>query len=271
MASSSMAKHVLLAAALTAIGFSAATAWAAPADGPSASKPAADTSDKALDDELMKGLTGELLEGLDEPASDAPDQPAEDAGPQEPAAEEGPKEADPADQELLDDLIGGEDVGADSESNPLGRVAGRMREAERRLTKNVADESTQKLQKQIVSELEGLIEQLKKSKSRSSSSPGMGKMRRRGQQFSQPGRQQNASRSNPSSGPSRDSSEGLRKDETQKADLAEMNRLAKELWGELPGRAGEEMRGASIEQFLPKYELLIEQYYRRLVEESSEE
>jgi uncharacterized coiled-coil protein SlyX len=39
------------------------------------------------------------------------------------------------------------------------------------------------------------------------------------------------------------------------------------LWGELPARARQQMLQSPVEQFPPKYELLIEEYFRRLSEE----
>ena len=41
----------------------------------------------------------------------------------------------------------------------------------------------------------------------------------------------------------------------------------KQLWGELPQRDREQMLQLPVEEFLPEYELLIEDYFRRLSEE----
>ena len=41
----------------------------------------------------------------------------------------------------------------------------------------------------------------------------------------------------------------------------------KDAWGHLPQHAREQMLQNSPERFLPQYELLIEQYYKRLAEE----
>lgn len=38
-------------------------------------------------------------------------------------------------------------------------------------------------------------------------------------------------------------------------------------WGQLPEHARQQMRQAPFEEFPPKYELLIEEYFRRLSEE----
>ena len=41
----------------------------------------------------------------------------------------------------------------------------------------------------------------------------------------------------------------------------------KSLWGNLPVRSREQMLQSFSDEFLPKYEIEIEQYYRRLSEE----
>ena len=41
----------------------------------------------------------------------------------------------------------------------------------------------------------------------------------------------------------------------------------KDVWGQLPAREREQMLQSPPEQFLPKYELLLEKYYKRLAEE----
>jgi hypothetical protein len=42
--------------------------------------------------------------------------------------------------------------------------------------------------------------------------------------------------------------------------------MIKSIWGQLPGRAREEMLWNADDEFLPKYELLIEEYFKSLVE-----
>lgn len=49
--------------------------------------------------------------------------------------------------------------------------------------------------------------------------------------------------------------------------MEEMRTLLKSLWGELPEREREQMLQLPVEEFLPKYELLIEQYFQRLSEQ----
>jgi hypothetical protein len=43
--------------------------------------------------------------------------------------------------------------------------------------------------------------------------------------------------------------------------------MLKRVWGHLPPRLREQLSSGMAEEFLPKYEKLIEEYYQRLVEE----
>ena len=45
-----------------------------------------------------------------------------------------------------------------------------------------------------------------------------------------------------------------------------MNQMMKRVWGHLPARNREQMQSSISEEFLPKYERLIGQYYSRLAE-----
>jgi hypothetical protein len=47
-----------------------------------------------------------------------------------------------------------------------------------------------------------------------------------------------------------------------------MKNLIKDLWGELPPNVREQMMQNPTEQFVPQYESMIEEYYRRLSEEN---
>ena len=53
--------------------------------------------------------------------------------------------------------------------------------------------------------------------------------------------------------------------------MDQMKGLLKDLWGQLPLRDREQMLQSSPEQFLPKYELLIEKYYKRLADQQKKE
>ena len=46
--------------------------------------------------------------------------------------------------------------------------------------------------------------------------------------------------------------------------------MVKDLWGQLPPHAREQLLQSSSDEFLPQYELEIEKYYRRLAEEQQD-
>ena len=53
-------------------------------------------------------------------------------------------------------------------------------------------------------------------------------------------------------------------------DMDEMQILIKEIWGHLPPKTREQMLKSYGEQFLPQYEDLIVEYFKRLAEEQEE-
>ena len=53
----------------------------------------------------------------------------------------------------------------------------------------------------------------------------------------------------------------------QRLDPAELQALVKRVWGDLPQRVREQMQQLPAEEFVPQYDMLIEEYYRRLAEE----
>jgi hypothetical protein len=68
----------------------------------------------------------------------------------------------------------------------------------------------------------------------------------------------------------RDSTDRLDRSTAKPVDKGEVNEMVKNLWGHLPERSREQMLQSFSDEFLPKYELEIEQYYRRLSEEQEE-
>jgi hypothetical protein len=68
----------------------------------------------------------------------------------------------------------------------------------------------------------------------------------------------------------RDSTDRLDKSTAKPVDKGEVNEMVKALWGNLPERDRQQMLQSFSDEFLPKYELEIEQYYRRLSEEQGE-
>ena len=63
--------------------------------------------------------------------------------------------------------------------------------------------------------------------------------------------------------------EWLNRTTAKPVDKGAVDEMVKALWGQLPARSREQMLQSFTDEFLPKYELEIEQYYRRLSEEQS--
>jgi hypothetical protein len=211
---------------------------------------------------LSDDLERELLQGLDE-APRRTGRPPADRKPTEP-----PKRSpSDLDRQLLKQLGDGEDVGETS-PDPLVTLSRRMRTVEERIQQRDTAETTQRMQQEIVAELAALIEQLNKQCSggqcnssnapaKPGSKPGSGKKGGTG----------NATASNQ---PAKDSTDTLRRPGGDHAELETMQHLIKEVWGHLPPKLREQLQSSSVEQFLPKYEQLIEAYYKRLAEDRRE-
>lgn len=226
-----------------------------------AADPPKPASKSSLDDELLKGLDNDLTKQLDDLPSLKPkstDKSSADTSKAEPTT-----------------IIDGEDIGQPSEDqDPFGRIARRMRQVESRVARNQAGADTQQQQQQIVDDLTALIAKLNKQCQGGECKPGD----KEAQQQQQP---QQAQRGNPqqkkskqpspkvAKNPASDSGDRLRSDFTAKPSTDAIRQTMKEAWGNLPERLREQMLQTSVDEFLPKYELMIEQYFKRLAEEES--
>ncbi len=254
------------------IGF-ANTAVAIAADGPN--PPSTKKSGDNLDEQLLKGLsgglTGDLLDGLDEKSTvKKPDGNKGEKSDTKPVAPvKGQKTDNPLDQELLKALREGEDIG--ESGNPLVRIGQKMRSAEELLGQGKETQQARDLQNKIVADLDVLIKQLKQQQQKQKSA-GEGKpggSQRSG--VNQPGGSKSGSGegNQASSGPARESTTQLRDGKAEAVDMAEMKKLLKYLWGDLPEKDREALLNSSDDRFLPKYELLLEKYFRRLSEQKA--
>ena len=195
------------------------------------------TSDTVKAQQAPSGLDAQLLDDL-EPA------PVPPAIPPETKPDEVPSE--PA----------GEDIG--TRANPLESIARQMRTVEQRMQAADTSQATQTIQQHIVDDLQRLIAQLEQQQAgERDTAP-----RKRSGTRSRDGMQQaNSSAQQAQSVPGAAAS-------TQNLPGQEGDPL-REVWGHLPERVRERVANQSIDQFLPKYERLIEAYYRRLAEEDS--
>ncbi|MCA9220176.1 MAG: hypothetical protein KDA71_07590 [Planctomycetales bacterium] len=213
---------------------------------------------KSLDEQLLDDLDDSLFGDLGIPATSGDKTPASDA------VESNPVKTDPddvsTDDALRRDLPVGEDIGQESDANPLAEIALRMKQVERRIGNRETSSRLQAMQQDIVAELDRLIQQMQQQPSggQSKSSPSSGSQ--------QSSSQSSVSGAQESKQPATNSAPRLGKADGESADLAEMQKMLDEVWGHLPARVREQMQNATVEQFLPKYERLIEEYYKRLAE-----
>ena len=165
---------------------------------------------------------------------------------------------------VTDELLG-EDVGQDSPGRVLAWVGRNMQTAATLLPHAESLPRAGEVQQQIVADLDKLIDELAQQcrsgacqsggecqspseRSQASPKPGTPK----------PGQGQSAAR---------DSTSRLGRGDPRAVDPGEREQLIKDVWGNLPARAREQMLQSYSDEFLPEYELEIEKYFRRLAEE----
>jgi hypothetical protein len=199
-----------------------------------------------LDDALLKDLDNELLEDAGEMKRKA-----------EPRTTEAGEESSPA--EAVDDQT------LEKPSDPLVYISQEMRRVEGLIPKRTEGPHAEQLQQRIIDDLARLIEQAEKQQAAQKAS--------QSKQQSQSAKRQGVKQSKPitpgkdSNQPAKDSTERMGKSEDARADAAQRKTWMKEAWGHLPPHAREQVLQNSPERFLPQYELLIEQYYKRLAEQ----
>ncbi len=166
-------------------------------------------------------------------------------------------------QKKLQKELGAAAQKEDQPKAPLLKVAETMRAVQPRLDKRDSGDATQIMQRQIVSDLEKMIEQAKRSGQRGKSPGGPKPTGNAQQKAGEPsgGSQKPAQRIDPNIRRPED----VRKEEAQKA-IAAMKGLNAEL------HKGERQHVLQLpsEHFLPEYELEIEDYFRRLSEDHPE-
>ncbi len=224
----------------------------------------------SLDQQLMDSFQNDLLGGLDDlpELTLPPKQTDAGQGKNIPPrtgehSEDKPRTLDQLDRKLLDQLGVGEDLGQESGQAPLLALSKKMRNVERWISQSDTSTKTQDLQGEIINDLATMIEIAKKQCGSCSSNsnsqcdkPGTPK----------PGATQSGGQSAAKSAP-RESSDDLNPAPEAVTQQEDNDALLKEAWGHLPARIREQIRSGAGIQFLPEYERLIEQYYRRLAEE----
>jgi hypothetical protein len=200
-------------------------------------------------DRLLDDLDRRLLEGVPKSPPDS-HRPGATQPDNQPAAPSPPRAAD-----------------------PLAAIAEQMQSVQRRIASRDSSAVTQAQQAEIVARLDALLQRGRSGdSSRSEHSniqpadaqqstaekPAMGSAAEPGAGTGEPGR---------GLADGRDSrvEHGAPAD-AEKLDIRDAIRRA---WGHLPEKQREEMQAALSEQFLPQYERVIEEYYKRLADERS--
>lgn len=174
-------------------------------------------------------------------------------------------------QGQLADMVSSATVEKGSD-NPLVTIGRRMREMQKRIAQSDLGPATQQTQQQIVADLERLIGQVQaaaKSSESTASRPQPATSRTpAGASTPKSSSKGDRKPSEKSSAPgsARPSGEG----KPRRPDMDEMRAMMKQLWGELPEHARQKMLQAPVEEFPPKYEEMIEDYYRRLSEDEAD-
>jgi hypothetical protein len=177
-------------------------------------------------------------------------------------------------------------VNPDEERKRLVRdMLKKMRSVEERLAKNDPGRGTRELQREILDDLDKLIEQTRRQPPPQGGGGGSSSRRRRSSQRQQNQSQQNAQNSpggqNPRQGNQpKDKRPGDKSQKSasaksqpgrggtsKKRDRNKLAELFKDVWGHLPETMRQEMDAYSRAKFPPKYRALLKQYYRTLSEE----
>jgi hypothetical protein len=196
-----------------------------------------------------------------------------------------PKPANPLDAELLKQLEGdqpekkkpksqpkpspGGGQGKSDSDDPLVRLSRRIREAESRIRQGESGEETQRLQREITEDLEKLIAQIEQQQQQQGKSKGPPQPGQKpgGQKpgDKQPGGEQKPGEGD-SSNPAKDSSENLRNMKDRTADPDKLKKFRDQVWGMLPERQRQDVMQSSVDDFPVKYQYVIEEFFRTLLE-----
>jgi len=159
-------------------------------------------------------------------------------------------------------------AGETKQENPLLRVGRRMRDVQDRIAKTKVGEETQTIQRQILEDIDSLIEQARQQQQQQQSQQQQQKQQaaqQKARQQAKPSNSGKGQRRNP--GPSREAARGASKGRPTRPKLGPREAISKMTWGHLPPALQQLMTQISGEEFLPKYEPLIEQYYKTLAEQ----
>lgn len=202
----------------------------------------ADTSD--TDRQLLDDLQNDLLEGID---LDLPN----DA-----------KAPTPAGNDKTANGTSPADSGGDED--PLTAIGRRMLDVGARLAREDSSTATQDKQKKILADLEKLIENAQRQRGSSSAKGGNSAKTTAPKKLAKKSGGNNDASAR--AGATVESTERLGKAAAKKVDPKEIRDRIEATWGVLPEQVREQMRHAGGDDFLGEYELMIENYFKRLAE-----
>jgi hypothetical protein len=214
----------------------------------------------------VESLGGRLLDDL------SPDAAQPSVPPKSPQKDGSTKEIE--DSLKSSTPLHGFGAGANPAAQSLARVQRSMQRAQSMLTQPDADSKpdaaqlASPVQHEILSDLDKLIADLSKKCQCCNGQCQGGQCNQPPKPGQKPGKPGAAAGSGRTA--ARDSTDRLDRSTAKPVDKGEVNEMVKALWGHLPERSREQMLQSFSDEFLPKYELEIEQYYRRLSEEQGE-
>jgi len=229
---------------------------------PASARPQAKKGPPA-DDELLKELDVKLLDELDRELFQPEDKPAGQGvvGPRGKASGQRSEGSDlrPADRPAPD---------SGGNHSPLLRIARKMRQVETQIGRADCGSHTQDAQQQIASDLQALIDQLRRSCQQGKPSQGSSQAVAPGKPAGRPTtKKPSGGRKKPASKPGKSGTPKPTKAAVRRGEEDRIRSVLKELWGELPEHAREQMMQLPAEKSLPEYQSMIEEYFKRLVEE----
>ncbi len=226
----------------------------------------------STDDELLKQLRVRPIDDVDRELF-GPVEPKPAARPVPPGGPDATAKPGEDLRRQLDRQLGAAAVPEDD--NPLLSVLRQMREAEGLIGRLQSGDRTQQVQKQIVLELEDLIKEAKKNASQCRGAQSQAQQQTAARTpVPQPKAPPNPSEGKPTSKakPAAVPNAKPGPGEAQRPEADDRQNLVKDVWGNLPLRDRHQMlEPPSDEEFLPQYESMIVDYYKRLLEAQKRE
>jgi len=199
-------------------------------------------------------------------------------------AKEVKEEAEPGQKPGIEAVLDQIEQSASSTDGQIARVIAKMRDVQSRMTRTDTGRETQQVQKQILADLDSLIQAARRQQQRQR------QQQQNSQQQPQPNPQQSpqqqpSDQQKPSdqqqpSESTQPSPDGKRTDGQEQAtqtsqakavasQAAQRKVILQQVWGHLPERLRERVLNMKDDKYLPKYEDLIRKYFEALAEKGN--